>query len=52
MTEQVKDLVCGMALDPSTATIWSQYGGQRYYFCSAACKDRFEQNPADFVSNL
>ncbi len=52
MTEQVKDIVCGAALEPDRETIHIEYGGQLYYFCSEACKTRFERNPGDFVSNL
>ncbi len=52
MTEQVKDIVCGAALEPERTTIHIEYGGQLYYFCSDACKARFERNPGDFVSNL
>jgi len=52
MMEQVKDIVCGAALEPERETIHIEYGGQLYYFCSDACKARFERNPGDFVSNL
>ena len=44
-----KDLVCGMQVDPATAAGSSQYGGKTYYFCSTACKAKFDANPRQFV---
>lgn len=45
-----KDPVCGMAVDPGRAKAASVHGGRTYYFCSASCREKFEQNPAKFVS--
>lgn len=45
-TEQcVKDPVCGMAVDPSKTEFTVHHGGQIYYFCSAHCRNRFEDDP-------
>ncbi len=46
----VKDPVCGMEIDPKTATGKSEYKGQTYYFCSAGCKRDFDKNPEKYVS--
>ena len=37
-----KDPVCGTFLAPSTAVILTT-GGERYYFCSAECRDKFQK---------
>ena len=44
-----KDLICGMDVDEKTA-LRSEYKGQTYYFCSPACKQAFDRNPAPWVS--
>ncbi len=36
------DPVCGMAVDPQTAAGVSERNGERYYFCSTMCKERFD----------
>jgi P-type Cu+ transporter len=36
-----------MEVDPQRAAGRSDYEGQTYYFCSAGCKRRFDQNPAE-----
>lgn len=36
----LKDPVCGTFVAPSTA-VRKDRDGQTYYFCSAACRDRF-----------
>lgn len=46
----VKDVVCGMQIDEKTAAAKSEYEGTTYYFCSAGCKVRFDQNPSRYAS--
>jgi len=46
----VKDPVCGMDVDPETATLKSVYKGKTYYFCSPGCKRVFDKNPEKYVS--
>jgi len=48
MAAQV-DPVCGMEVDQNKAAGTSHYKGQEYYFCSAGCKAKFDQNPEQFV---
>ena len=43
------DPVCGMTVDPKTASHKSVYHGQTYYFCSAGCKAKFQANPAKYL---
>ena len=46
----VKDLVCGMDVDPrASSTLKTQYKGKAYYFCSEHCKTGFETNPESYV---
>ena len=44
-----KDVVCGMQVDPKKAAGQSEYQGKTYYFCSAVCKKKFDQNPQQYV---
>jgi Cu+-exporting ATPase len=45
-----KDPVCGMELEDSEAIGTSKYEGQTYYFCSAECKERFDEHPEAYAS--
>ncbi len=46
-----KDLVCGMEVDPKTATGKSEYKGQTYYFCSPGCKKAFDKEPEKYLGD-
>ncbi|GAA4127438.1 copper-translocating P-type ATPase [Nocardioides fonticola] len=46
----VKDPVCGMSVDPTTATHYVTHEGQTFYFCSPGCRAKFVANPADYVA--
>jgi Cu+-exporting ATPase len=48
--EMVKDLVCGMTIDPATAAGTSDYKGQTYHFCSLSCKKSFDEDPEKYLS--
>lgn len=45
----VKDVVCGMDVQPETAAGTSEYNGETYYFCSPSCKQQFDQSPERYV---
>lgn len=45
-----KDPVCGMQVEEADAAGQSEHEGKTYYFCSTACKDRFDQSPADYTN--
>ncbi len=51
MANTVKDPVCGMDIDPKTATNKSEYKGQTYYFCSPGCKKDFEKQPDKYAGH-
>ncbi len=48
VTTQAKDPVCGMTVATPSAKS-SLHQGAAYYFCSAACRDRFEASPGTYV---
>lgn len=46
-----KDPVCGMSVDEKTAVATASHGGTTYYFCAAACKDRFVKKPEQYLGS-
>jgi xanthine dehydrogenase accessory factor len=44
------DPVCGMTVDVASARYRSVHDGATYYFCSAGCLKRFEEEPAAYLS--
>ena len=50
-THLVKDLVCGMDVDPATAEHRSEHEGRTYYFCSAHCKTAFDADPDSYLGS-
>ena len=48
---QVKDPVCGMTIEQSSAAGTSRYQGQTYYFCSTEDLREFEKSPAKYVGS-
>jgi len=49
MAEKVKDLVCGMEIDKSSAAATYEYKGRMYYFCDPACQWTFEEDPERYL---
>jgi YHS domain-containing protein len=47
----VRDVVCGMMIEPATAAATSEYKGATYYFCAAGCKQEFDANPEKFLGS-
>jgi membrane fusion protein, copper/silver efflux system len=45
----VKDVVCGMDIDPKDAAGKVEYEGKTYYFCTLECKTKFEKAPKQYV---
>lgn len=48
MAEHV-DPVCGMQVNGEQAAGQSEYLGEKYYFCSQDCKNKFDQRPESYV---
>ena len=44
------DPVCGMAVDPGTATHRAEHAGHSYVFCSAGCREKFTAAPARYLT--
>jgi len=47
----VKDPVCGMQIDSSTAVASEEYEGRKYYFCSHACHECFKTTPRQYATS-
>ena len=50
MAELVKDVVCGMDVDPDSAAAKSEHQGATYYFCAEGCKTDFDADPQKFLN--
>jgi YHS domain-containing protein len=48
--EPVKDPVCGMEIDPTSAAGSSEYDGQTHYFCNLDCKQSFDAEPQKYAT--
>lgn len=48
---QVRDPVCGMTIDSNDAAGQSQYQGKTFYFCSSACKQKFDADPKQYATS-
>ena len=46
-----RDPVCGMDIDPETATGQTDFEGRTFYFCSEDCREKFDTNPAQFAGD-
>jgi len=44
-----EDPICGLAIDPAQAVYMTEFRGEKYYFCSAACRDCFNLNPERYA---
>lgn len=47
----VKDPVCGMNVDPRTASYRVKYSDRVWYFCSDNCLTKFSKEPSRFVAD-
>ena len=44
-----RDPVCGMTVDPLRAAARAEHEGTTYYFCSAACRNDFQEDPEAYL---
>ena len=49
---QVKDPVCGMAIETEDAAGSTTYESEKVYFCSDQCRRDFEADPARYYDRL
>ena len=47
----VRDVVCNMNVDPSTARATAEYEGKKYYFCCAGCAAKFNADPKKYLTS-
>jgi len=47
---RLKDVVCGMMVDPQKAAKTVEHAGKKYYFCSVKCAERFSAEPEKFLA--
>ncbi len=45
------DPVCGMKVDPARAAATVEHGGRTYFFCSRGCAEKFQRDPAKYLSS-
>jgi P-type Cu+ transporter len=51
ITTKTIDPVCGMEINLETAAGQSEYNGETVYFCSPACKDKFDTEPEKYFKS-
>lgn len=44
-----EDPVCGMSVDEKKPAATATHEGKTYYFCAAACKNKFLKNPKQYL---
>ena len=45
----LRDPVCGMMVDPQRAAAIVEHAGQKFYFCSRGCAQKFQADPERFL---
>ncbi|MBT6111473.1 MAG: heavy metal translocating P-type ATPase [Rhodospirillales bacterium] len=45
----VKDPVCGMTVDRASARHMAKHNGERFYFCSSRCDEKFSAEPETYL---
>ena len=48
---EFKDPVCGMTVDPQSASHNTEYKGKTYYFCCGHCLEKFRANPENYTAS-
>lgn len=46
---KAKDPVCGMKVKKEKAAAKGEHKDKAYYFCSTACKEKFEKEPEKYT---
>lgn len=47
--ERVKDVVCGMWVNPATVKFSAEHEGETCYFCSRKCMEKFQESPDTYL---
>ena len=48
----IEQTTCPVMAGPINKDIFTEYKGQKVYFCCAACKEKFEAAPEQYISKL
>ena len=48
--DATKDPVCGMSVDPASASHHAVHGGETFHFCSARCREKFVADPQKYLA--
>ncbi len=48
----VKDPVCRCEVDPNAAEFKTDYNGRTYFFCTEACKAKFDAAPKQWSADI
>src|SRR5579863_4403518 len=48
----VKDVVCGMSVDPAKTPHRAMHDGATYFFCGAKCREKFIADPQKYLTPL
>jgi Cu+-exporting ATPase len=46
------DPVCGSDIHPKTSQWLVEYHGEVFHFCTSVCRDKFVDNPQEFIVSL
>lgn len=49
-TKAVKDVVCGMDVEPAQTPHHTSHDGHEFHFCSVGCKTKFEADPERYLA--
>jgi P-type Cu+ transporter len=49
-SDAARDPVCGMTVDPTNAKHRTEHAGQSYFFCCAGCREKFQADPARYLT--
>ncbi len=47
---KVKDVVCGMSVDPAKTPHRASHAGKDYFFCGAKCREKFLADPQKYLA--
>ena len=50
MTDETRDPVCGMRVDPAKSRFTHEHAGQTFRFCCEGCRTKFQANPDRFLN--
>ena len=48
----IEQTICPVMEGPINKDLYTEYKGQKVYFCCAGCKEKFEQEPEKYIAKL